>query len=136
MKLNTKILITCVLFFSLPSLCAQHFWRGNTMSAEKAGKRWGETSFDAKLFKNGDSKVRASMAASMLRKEKEFKGKTVFEIRDLLGSTDGFYFADVYPTYLIQIGQNHSEETWQLVFLLGEERKVDGLIIHKNCCDK
>lgn len=57
------------------------------------------------------------------------------EIRNLFGTTDGFYFTDVYPTYLIQVGENHSEETWQIVFLLSRDRTVDSIIIHKNCCD-
>jgi hypothetical protein len=135
MKPANKSLFMFVLFFSISAFCVQHFWRGKTISADEAVKRWGAVEFDANKFKSGELKTRASMAASLKRREKEFKGKSVLEIREALGPTDGFYFTDVYPTYLIQIGKNHKEETWQIVFLLNNNRRVEGIIIHKNCCD-
>ena len=48
---------------------------------------------------------------------------------------DGFYFSDTYPTYMIQIGANHQEESWQLVFLLDRNQKIDEIVVHKNCCN-
>ena len=130
-----KSLVIFLLCFSASAFCIQHFWRGDTMSAKEAEKRWGKIEFNAEKFKNSDLKVRSLMAASIQENEKLFKGKSVLEIRELLGPTDGFYFSDVYPTYLIQVGKNHSEETWQLVFLLNNKRNVEKVIIHKNCCD-
>ena len=124
------IIIGCVSVFA-----AGHFWRGTTINANQAKQRWGQTSFDPQKFKSGDAKVRASMASSIVSNQNLFRGKSITEIRELLGPTDGFYFKDIFPTYLIQIGQTHDEETWQLVFLLNSERTIDEVIIHKNCCD-
>lgn len=135
MKLFSKSLFVIIFLFSISALCVQHFWRGETISTAEAQKRWGAATFDAKKFKSGDTKTRASMAASIQKKEKEFRGKTVMEIREMLGTNDGFYFTDVYPAYLIQIGKTHKEETWQIVFLLNNQRRVERVIIHKNCCD-
>lgn len=135
--MRTKISSTIffLFFFSLSAFAVQHFWRGETISASEAEKRWGSAPFDAEKFKSGNDKARASMAGAMLKNEKIFKGKDVAEIRAMLGGTSGFYFSDIYPTYLIQTGQTNREETWQIVFLLNNDRKVAALIIHKNCCD-
>jgi hypothetical protein len=105
------------------------------MSADEAAKKWGRIEFDASKFRTGDEKTRASMAASLQKHEKDFRGKSVLEISDMLGPSDGFYFTDVYPAYLIQEGETHKDETWQVVFLLNNERRVAKVIIHKNCCD-
>lgn len=106
------------------------------MTADVAAKRWGSVELDSSKFKTGDVKVRASMTASLQKHENKFKGKSALEIRELLGPFDGFYFTDAYPTYLIQIGKSHSEETWQIVFLLDNDQRVKKAIIHKNCCDR
>jgi hypothetical protein len=135
MNYFSKPLFLIVLLFSISAFSVQHFWRGSTISESEASRRWGTTEFNSSKFKSGDLKARASMTASLIKNEPKYVGKTILEIRELLGPTDGFYFSDVYPTYLIQIGKNHSEETWQLVFLLDKNRKVARIIIHKNCCD-
>jgi hypothetical protein len=135
MKTISKTLLAGILLFSISAFSIQHFWRGKTMSAAAATERWGSTPFDAEGFREGDAKTRASMAASIQKRAKEFKGKSVLEIREMLGPTDGFYFSDVNPTYLVQIGKDRTEETWQLVFLLNSKRLVEDIIIHKNCCD-
>lgn len=105
------------------------------MTADGAAKRWGSVEFDSSKFKTGDTKIRALMTSSLQKHENQFKGKSALEIRELLGPFDGFYFTDAYPTYLIQIGKSHSEDTWQIVFLLDDDRLVKKIIIHKNCCD-
>jgi hypothetical protein len=135
MRRKLVIAFVSVLLFSATALCIQHFWRGKTMSVSEAEKRWGAIPFDAAKFKDADLKTRASMAASLKKKEQDFKGKNVEEIRKELGPTSGFYFSDVYPTYLIQTGKTNKEETWQIVFLLNKERRAESIIIHKNCCD-
>ena len=124
-----------IVLFSVAAMSVQHFWRGETISSNEAEKRWGSVEFNAAKFRDGDLKTRASMAASLKKKEKDFRGKRVEEIRRELGPTSGFYFTDVYPTYLIQAGETHKEETWQIVFLLNKERRAESIIIHKNCCD-
>lgn len=76
--------------------------------------------------------VRLNLIRASLKRATQ---KSALEIRELLGPFDGFYFTDAYPTYLIQIGKSHSEDTWQIVFLLDDDRLVKKFIIHKNCCD-
>lgn len=126
-------LIIGVLFAT--ALSAKHFWRGAVLSPSKVSEKWGQTSFGSKSFKEGDEKVRASMAYSILKNKKDFIGKSVADIREQFGTADGFYFADVFPAYMIQRGKSSSEESWQIVFLLDKERRVDDVIVHKNCCD-
>lgn len=130
-----KSLIPLFILFAVSTQAALPLWRGKTLSLHEVEKRWGKIEFNASGFKSGNVKTRASMAASLLKKQKELKGKSVQSIRELLGPNDGFYFTDVYPAYFIQIGKNHSEETWQIVFLLDRERRIDEIIVHKNCCD-
>ncbi len=135
--MNRKIGIAFLsaLLFSVTALSLQHFWRGKTMSIAEAEKRWGKAEFDIIKFRDGDITTRAAMAASLKKQEKKFKGKHVDEIRNELGPTSGFYFSDVYPTYLIQAGKSNKEETWQIVFLLNKDRRAESIIIHRNCCD-
>lgn len=128
------VLITLTVFFST-NLFAKHFWRGKTLSAQEVSRQWGTTPFDEAKFKEGDEKVRAAMAYSILTKKREFIGKSVLEIREQLGSPDGYYFSDVFPAYLIHRGKGANEDSWQIVFLLTNERRVDDVIVHKNCCD-
>ncbi len=130
-----KFLIPFLVLFSMSTQAALPLWRGTTLPLREIEKRWGKIESTAHQFKTGDPKTRASMAASLLKRQKEFKGKPVQSIRELLGPNDGFYFTDVYPAYFIQVGRNHSEETWQIVFLLDRERHVDEIVVHKNCCD-
>jgi len=86
-------------------------------------------------FKTGDEKVRASMAYSILKNQKALRGKFVVDLRNDFGRPDGFYFSDVFPAYMIQRGHGDQDESWQLVFLPNKERKVEDIIVHKNCCD-
>ncbi|MGE0763054.1 MAG: hypothetical protein AB7N80_07235 [Bdellovibrionales bacterium] len=128
------VLLTLAIFFSA-TLSAKHFWRGKTLSTQEVARQWGAAPFDAVKFKEGDEKVRAAMAHSMLTKRKEFIGKSVLEIRGQLGMPDGYYFSDVFPAYMIHRGKGANEDSWQIVFLLTNERRVDDVIVHKNCCD-
>ncbi len=114
---------------------AKHFWRGETLSQSKVEARWGTAEFDSEAFKKAEISDRAKMAANLLRNQKSFVGKKRSEIRKELGSFDGFYFSDMFPTYIIQRGKNHQEETWQIVFLLDRKENVSEIIVHKNCCD-
>ena len=75
------------------------------------------------------------MACSLIKEQKLFIGKDNSEIRKELGNYSGYYFSDMYPTYIIQRGKNHQEETWQIVFLIDRNEKISDVIMHKNCCD-
>jgi hypothetical protein len=57
------------------------------------------------------------------------------EIRELLGTADGYYFSDVFPAYMIHRSQDPKGDSWQIVFLLTNDRRVDDVVVHKNCCD-
>ena len=113
----------------------KHFWRGATLSEAEVAKRWGTSELNTNKFKTGDEKVRASMAYSILKNQKALRGKFVVDLRNDFGRPDGFYFSDVFPAYMIQRGQGDQDESWQLVFLPNKERKVEDIIVHKNCCD-
>lgn len=128
-------LIFVICFGYTSFVIAQHFWRGPTMSVSDVKKKWGDKKFDIDSFKNGTVNERSSMAYDLLKRQKEFKGKFYFKIRKLLGDYSGHYFSDMYPTYIIQEGKTHEEETWQLVFLIDRNEKIKEIIVHKNCCE-
>lgn len=112
-----------------------HFWGGKTLPLEEIGKRWGKIELDTETFRNGNERMRASMAYSLVKNQKQFKDKFVLDIRKEFGSPDGFYFSDTFPAYLIQTAKSKNEEAWQIVFLLDKDRKVQKIIVHKNCCN-
>jgi hypothetical protein len=116
-------------------VAAKHFWRGKTLSPQEVAQLWGKSPRNDEQFRTGDEKKRAAMAYSILANKKDFLGKTVFDIRKQMGSPDGFYFSDVFPAYMIRRGKSEKEDSWQIVFLLNENRKVEDVIVHKNCCD-
>lgn len=97
-------------------------------------KRWGHSNFDAAKFKNGSSEQRAKMAASILENPKHFVGKTVPELREMLGEQTGYYRLDMFPAYLIEEGKVQGDESWQILFLLGDEYRIREIKVHKNCC--
>ena len=60
---------------------------------------------------------------------------SVDELHAAILLIEDFYFSDVFPAYMIQRSQEDRDEAWQIVFLLNNERKVEDIIVHKNCCD-
>ncbi|MGZ6479530.1 MAG: hypothetical protein ACXWQE_09525 [Bdellovibrionales bacterium] len=127
--------ILCMIFVLSGTLGAiESFWPGKTMSTDQVEKKWGTSAFVAEKFREGDVQTRASMAAALLKDQKQFLGKSFSEIKSVLGPHDGHYFNDSIPAYFIQIGKNKSEESWQIVFLPAKDRKVSKIIVHKNCC--
>lgn len=128
-------ILGCVLsvFICGGFVAAEHFLHGETMTKAKTAKKWGQEPFNADRFKNGDEKVRASMAFSILADPKPFLKKDVLEIRKILGDPDGFYITDKFPAYIIQLSE---QESWQIVFLLDRQDRVSEVIVHKNCCYK
>jgi hypothetical protein len=114
-------------------LFAQPFVEGKKLNLTEIKRRWGEENYNAEKFKNGDMQLRAKMAYSILN-DKTLIGKSYTEIRKLFGAPDGFYFIDTYPAYIIQEGKNKNEETWQIVFKIGDGYKARDISVHKNCC--
>ncbi len=130
---KTRTFLISAIFLIVAAVWAGPFWRGETLSATKVKKRWGQQSVDLAKFKNTKIENRANMAFNIMT-DKSYIGKSVEEIRELFGSTDGFYFIDIYPAYLIQKDQLPKDETWQIVFRLNSKYKVRDIIVHKNCC--
>ena len=119
------------------ALCiARHFWRGEVLSLAQVSKRWGSLVFDEVAFKNGSMEQKAKMASSLLKNQKQYIGIDRGVIRERLGNYDGYYFSDMFPTYMIEEGKTDQEDSWQIVFLLDRNEKVSEIIVHKNCCEK
>ncbi len=131
-----SVLIILFLFINHPVIAAgAHFWFGKTMITSKAEDRWGKDPFILERFKNGSTKDRAKMAASIIRGKKAWIGRPLSEIREQLGPHDGFYFTDIIPAYLIEVAEKKGDESWQIVFLPDNARMISDVIIHKNCCN-
>lgn len=116
-------------------VAAKHFWRGETLSARQVKEKWGDASFQADTFRAGSEETRAKMAYDLMKNSKKFIGKDRAEIRAILGDFDGFYFSDMFPTYIIATAKKAGDSTWQIVFILDRNEKVSEIIVHKNCCD-
>lgn len=133
---NKRILFVALLGFILVlGVFARDALRKDFMSPSDARKRWGHEKFDPEKFKNGDTKVKASMAASLIE-SKSLLNKPLPEVKDILGEYSGHYWNDDIPTYIIEEGWRADKDTWQLVFLPDKDRKVKEIKIHKNCCDR
>ncbi len=135
MKLPVFWIAVCILS---PLIClgvVSHFWRGETLSVSGVCKKWPGVDFKPELFQKGDQKIRASMACSLVKKQSRYLGKDRSEVRKDLGNFDGFYFSDMFPTYMIERGKSRSEDSWQIVFLLDRHEKIAEVVVHKNCCD-
>ncbi len=133
MKKIRVIVIAGILVLTTFIWAAGSFWKGETLSAAKVKARWGQQSVDLTKFKSATIEDRAAMAYNIMT-DKAYVGKSVEEIRELFGITDGFYFIDTYPAYLIQERKIQKNETWQIVFRLNGKYKVRDIIVHKNCC--
>lgn len=132
-----RFLIFVLIAVSLAGGIALSFelWRGKTMSLQDVKEKWGHEAFDAKKFKDGNFQTKSKMSYSLLKNEKYWIGKDVDEVRNSLGTPNGFYFLDIHPAYIIQEGQTRKDETWQIVFLLDNHYKVKKMFMHLNCCD-
>ena len=114
---------------------AESIWSGKGMGLKEVCKRWGEEEFNLSDFKTagreGKSK-RAKMTCSLIRNKEKYIGKDVLDIRKLFGDYSGYYFSGVYPTYLIESAKKHGEDSWQIVFLIDNEKKIKNIVVHKN----
>ena len=132
-----KYKIFFLLLLALSTLAvAKHFWRGKLKPLNDVCALWGEQKFSIEKFKSGNESERAKMACDLLKNQNKFKGFDLLKLRATLGSHDGFYFTDIFPAYMIYTGASTSEDSWQIVFLLNNDKKVDEIVVHKNCCYK
>lgn len=136
MKKTTKVLTIAFCIFSLSGVVfAYNYLEKKTLSSDDVKKKWGSEVYDAKKFKAGDYATKSKMAYSIMQ-DKALIGKKISEIRDLFGPSEGYFFTDTIPVYIIQRGKTHSDQTWQLVFLPDKNDRVLDIIMHKNCCDE
>jgi len=134
MKIVLKLFLACILmasFVSAAVIYAQIFPKGIFLSVKEVEKRWGAKPFNSETFKKGNSTIRSSMAASIL-KEKSFIGKTNTEIWKLLGRHDGYYFSDLIPVYVIEDNSMKGGDVWQIVFFIDRNDRVKFIKVHKN----
>jgi len=105
--------------------------RWETMSLDKAKKRWGESPFDPVKFKNGDLKTRSSMVVDLI-KSKYFIGRDTNVVREELGAYSGFFWSDTIPVYIIEEKSEKNPKTWQIVFLIDQNWKITEIRIQNN----
>jgi hypothetical protein len=104
------------------------------MDLQKANQVFGSNKVDLKKFISGDFRERGGQAAAICR-DKSFIGKSVAEIRNILGKSDGYFWTDHIPAYIIGNGNLKDGSRWQIVFLINEDKKISEVKIHKNCCN-
>ena len=100
----------------------------------EAEKRWGFIKFSPEVFRNGDSRIRAPMAASAIRSN-IFVGSSEQELLDSLGEPDGDYFDDGCFNY--RLSQNsEGADHWDLVFCFKyPEKIVRKVFVYRSCCN-
>ena len=116
------------------SVFGRHPWFGRTLNETEVKSRFGSAEFSAKEFKRGDESVRARMAYALM-KDKTLIGKSTEQIWELLGESDGHYFSEAYPAYLIHRARDEKDDSWQIVFLIDNDRRIKQVIVHRNCCE-
>lgn len=100
-----------------------------TLSQNEIEKKWGKAELDLEKFKNGKLSARAEMAHSIVKSKDQYIGKSPSEIRNLLGFTDGHFVNENFPAYVLEIASKKSPDTWQLVFLVNKDLKVDDVVV-------
>jgi len=102
------------------------------MSLDEAKKRWGQKPFSAEAFQKGNWRVRAPLAVDLLAHKEIYVGKTEQQLRKELGKHDGFFWRDSIPAYIIEDGLETGKDSWQIVFFVGMNDRVDDLRIYEN----
>ena len=107
------------------------------MSVSDVCQRWGEQPLNIEEFKsaNDDVPVRAKMTCSLLKNQKEFIGIDSSEVKKFFGPYSGYFVNDYIPSYLIEIGEESGQDSWQIVFFIDDDGKISKIVVHKNCCD-
>ncbi len=140
---NKMLVVTAVVMImaiGFSYVYMKRFLARDTMPIDQVCERWGSTPFDANAFAQGDEDTRASMACDLIKNnQSQFVGKPFAEIRDTLGSYDGYYMSKIFPAYIIKSSATREEAiadgTWQLLFRIGGDQKISEIVVHRNCCD-
>lgn len=131
-----KIFLSLVCFFTLAVggvLLAKEVKidTGKTISYIDAKSRWGEEKFSLEQFRARSPNERIKMAINLLAQKDKYVGKTSTEIVNTFGRSDGFFFPDTFPAYIVY--KNYEkEEAWQIVFILNYRAIVKDVILQKN----
>jgi hypothetical protein len=129
------VLLFCI-FIAMTVSAYQALKKAEFMKIVEVERRWGKIKFDSEKFKSGDSQLKASMAASLL-KSKAMVGVPLADVRMRLGAPTGYYFSDVIPAYAIGDLSKDRKETWQIVLIPDSAGKAVGEVkVHKKCCYK
>lgn len=102
---------------------------GEVMDFQDVQKKWGYEKFDANAFRKGDLKIRAAMAGDLLM-NKVYVGKAYQKVYDDLGSSDGYFFDDIFLSYEIERSHDFKND-WQVVFLRDHEGCVKDILVQK-----
>lgn len=120
------------------SVCSVFSLQEYFISTKDAKAKWGIQSFSPEKFKSFKSEPmkRAPMAVELLATQ-NLKGRKMADIIKMLGAQDGYFFSDAILAYKIQIPNEKSKESWQLLFIPDEALlNVKEIKIHRRCCDK
>lgn len=118
----------------LAPVLAQSEYGESYMTIEQSKKKFGSTAFVPEKFKAGNPKLKGEMAADLVQR-KALVGKSLKQVRELLGPPDGYFQNDAIPAYIIS-PETGKRDTWQLVFIPNTDwTKVEEVKIHKNCCN-
>ena len=130
------ICLTLLTAVSILYLRKFYFKYGEFMSVKRVCKKWGREALDIGRFKTAgeDESARAGMTCSLIRSKTRYIGKKGWEIRKIFGDYSGYYFSDMFPTYLIERAKREGQDSWQIVFLLNKAGEVSDIVVHKNCC--
>lgn len=133
--MNRSLHLTFVLgiFILSPGYAKTYLQKQTFMELGQAEQRYGIAKFSPGGFKNSNSSERAKMSVSLI-KSRRYLGKYPKEVLVELGPSTGHFWSNEIPAYFIEEGWKGNSDTWQLVFLLDDNRKVSEIKIHKNCC--
>ena len=74
-------LLTCILIIAVAATAYSLTQpNGKTLSTSKVKSKWGSVKFDASKFKNGNAKIKAGMAYSIMSEESKWIGKDIDEV--------------------------------------------------------
>ena len=116
---------------SRPGGCS---WNMDFMCLEEVCKIWGDHPLNVEEFRTNEENryLRARMACSLLKNQKQYVGMEVSEIEEKFGFPAGYYLCESNPAYLIGEVEERGG-VWQIVFLSTYGR-IDEIVVHRNCC--
>jgi len=100
------------------------------IDAAEAKKRWGDMKFDSKVFKESGWQKKSLMTANLVGSNLLI-GKTRIEMEEILGPTDGYFWDDHIPAYVVEDGRETLNLNFQIVCLLDADGKIKKVLIHK-----